>query len=375
MELVPGDVPHYLRDDQIKLLYADERVFEAMLVQWRTRLTARNLSAAHIKTSSRVVLRLQEHSNEYPWSWQPHHFEEFIADLRSADPPAALSTVRGYTAAIRGFMAYVSEPRNGWISLCARAFGAVPAQIVFDWNAPRRTTEDDLPTDRRALTREELQRLFDAADDLVEAEHARGSKRWLPALRDSTALKVAYAYGLRRQELTRLETIDFGPNPKVPGYGDYGALQVRWGKATKGSGPRRRTVLTVPEFDWIIAVLEHWNGSMRAGFPTAKDSLGLWPSERSTATTLRTFERAFTRSRDQAGLAPGLTLHCLRHSYVTHLIEAGYDPFFVQQQVGHRHASTTSLYTSVGSDFKQRVVQRMIAKRLQLDEEGTGGHD
>ena len=60
---------------------------------------------------------------------------------------------------------------------------------------------------------------------------------------------------------------------------------------------------------------------------------------------------------------------------MTHLIEAGYDPFFVQQQVGHRHASTTSLYTSVGSDFKQRVVQRMIAKRLQLDEEGTGGHD
>jgi site-specific recombinase XerD len=39
-----------------------------------------------------------------------------------------------------------------------------------------------------------------------------------------------------------------------------------------------------------------------------------------------------------------LDFHSLRRSYVTHLIEDGWDPFFVQQQVGHEHASTTSIY-------------------------------
>jgi len=44
--------------------------------------------------------------------------------------------------------------------------------------------------------------------------------------------------------------------------------------------------------------------------------------------------------------------------------EAGYDPTFVQPQAGHAYASTTSLYTSVSADFKQKTVQQMIARRI-----------
>jgi hypothetical protein len=58
-------------------------------------------------------------------------------------------------------------------------------------------------------------------------------------LRDSIAFKIGYAYGLRRRELVMLDLTDFGPNPHVPRYGNYGALTVRWAKGTKGSGPRR----------------------------------------------------------------------------------------------------------------------------------------
>ena len=43
---------------------------------------------------------------------------------------------------------------------------------------------------------------------------------------------------------------------------------------------------------------------------------------------------------------PAADLHSLRRSYVTHLIEAGWDPLFVQQQAGHEHASTTAIYTN-----------------------------
>jgi integrase/recombinase XerD len=65
-------------------------------------------------------------------------------------------------------------------------------------------------------------------------------------------------------------------------------------------------------------------------------------------------------------------MHALRHSYVTHLIEGGYEPLFVQQQVGHGYSSTTALYTSVSSDFKQKTVQRMIARRIRTDETQDG---
>jgi hypothetical protein len=62
-----------------------------------------------------------------------------------------------------------------------------------------------VPPGRRAFTQKELQKLFDYLDDLVDREYAAGSKRWLPALRDSIAFKVCYAYGLRRREVTMLD--------------------------------------------------------------------------------------------------------------------------------------------------------------------------
>ncbi len=62
-----------------------------------------------------------------------------------------------------------------------------------------------------------------------------------------------------------------------------------------------------------------------------------------------------------------------RHSYITHLIEAGYDPAFVQTQAGHAYASLTSVYTSVGDDFKQKTIQKMIACRIARPEEANPG--
>ena len=62
---------------------------------------------------------------------------------------------------------------------------------------------------------------------------------------------------------------------------------------------------------------------------------------------------------------PALTLHCLRHSYVTHLIEYGYADRFVQEQVGHMHASTTSIYASVSSDYKNRVLAEALKALIE----------
>ena len=66
--------------------------------------------------------------------------------------------------------------------------------------------------------------------------------------------------------------------------------------------------------------------------------------------------------RAAAGLPVELSVHCLRHSYVSHLIEDGVDPLFVQQQVGHSWASTTATYTTVGSDAKNRMLRAALAR-------------
>ncbi|WP_445183489.1 tyrosine-type recombinase/integrase [Pseudonocardia sp. Cha107L01] len=252
---------------------------------------------------------------------------------------------------------------------CQRLFGTHPAQICFEWNTAAHTSDYEGRPQRRALSKPELQRLFDYADDRVEAARRSGNKGWLAALRDSAALKTTYAWGLRRREVVMLDLADFGSNPHAPEYGGYGVIYVRWGKANKGSTPKRRSVLTV--FPWSVRVIGQWVEQCRELLPTARGGSGLWPSERSGRLSKEKLGARFAEYRDALGFPEELTLHCLRHSYVTHLIEAGHDPLFVQQQVGHSYSSTTALYTSVSSDYRTRTLRaaldRSIGRALSAD--------
>jgi len=131
-------------------------------------------------------------------------------------------------------------------------------------------------------------------------------------------------------------------------------------------------VLTV--FPWSVAVVNQWVEQCRDIMPRAADGSALWPSERSPRLSMPKLNERFALYRDALGLPEELSLHCLRHSYVTHLLEAGYDPLFVQNQVGHSHASSTSIYTSVSSDFRTRTLRKVmdssINRALQLPENG-----
>ncbi len=89
-------------------------------------------------------------------------------------------------------------------------------------------------------------------------------------------------------------------------------------------------------------------------------SPAMWPSERASRVGLQQINKRFATYRDAVGLDPGLDFHSLRRSYVTHLIEAGWDALFVQQQAGHEHASTTAIYTCVSSDFRTRTLRKAL---------------
>lgn len=73
-----------------------------------------------------------------------------------------------------------------------------------------------------------------------------------------------------------------------------------------------------------------------------------------------TINKRFGENRDALGMPEELHPHCLRHAYVTHLIEDGFDPYFVQRQVGHAWGSTTALYTGVSGDFKNRLLRQAL---------------
>jgi site-specific recombinase XerD len=55
---------------------------------------------------------------------------------------------------------------------------------------------------------------------------------------------------------------------------------------------------------------------------------------------------------------------------VSHLIEDGTDPLFVQQQVGHSWVSTTAVYTTVGADARNRMLKAALAGAYQKDGDG-----
>jgi site-specific recombinase XerD len=340
-------------------------MLEAMLAGWVRQQQTRFLNeTGTVKPRVALVQRFVEFTNAYPWEWRPADAEAFIARLRSSNgrKPIAMSTGRGYETTLALFMDYLTDRRYGWPEVCLERFGDIPQQIFHEDNRVAHVVEYEGRPGRRPLTYDEVQALFDAADGRAEATRSRGRKGALTAMRDAALLKNVYAFGLRRNETRGLDLQDLRRNPRVPQYGRCGGLLVRFGKASNGSPPKRRTVLTVPEMDWITDVLEYWITEVRPLFSPGSLA-AIWVTERASRISLRGINEAFEQARDAAGLPSELDLHSLRHSYVTHLVEFGYPERLVSEQVGHAYASTTAIYTGVSDEFRNRLLAKALRER------------
>lgn len=336
-------------------------VFDAMVARWGDQQTSRGLQPTTIERRQQFIRRFQSFCEDYPWRWRPGDLEDFTTQARSGAAPLTRSTVRSYQLTIRLFCEFVTDTRYGWPAECSNRFGAVPQQICHDWNTIAHLLDFEGRPARRALTTDELERFFDAADGRVDAIVRTRRKGALNALRDSQLFKTIYAFGLRRAETVGLDIADLRSNPGAPQFGSYGALYVRHGKGTRGTGPKRRAVLTVPEIGWVVDGLTQWVDLARPRLLNEWHTDALWPTERHTRVSTRYLNMRFADLRDQIGLSSELTPHALRHTYVTNLIEWGYSEKFVQDQVGHAYASTTAIYTSVGDDFKNRALARALS--------------
>ncbi|WP_261976574.1 tyrosine-type recombinase/integrase [Curtobacterium sp. B8] len=208
---------------------------------------------------------------------------------------------------------------------------------------------------RRPLTRDELQAVFDRADEEVSRRRDAGRKGAIAAYHDATMLKVAHGWGRRANEAVMLEVHDFYRNPKVPIFDGFGFLRVRSGKASRGSPPKPRAVATV--MPWAVDAVRDYLDNVLPMMRGATSTRALWLSERGARVGKRALGDRFAQYRDELGLDRALTPHCLRHSYATHLIEDGHDPMFVQRQLGHAYQSTTGIYTHVSAEFANRILR------------------
>lgn len=357
---VPGSA-HLVLAPGVVHLNEPSAVFEAMLSGWERQQKSRLLADGTIEPRLSLVRRFTTFADSHPWDWTAADVEDFTASLMSGSGRLAPSTIRGYHMTLRLFCDYLLDGRYGWVGQCEERFGTIPSQICHDYNTAAHLVEYEGKPARRPFSYDEVETLFGFLDDRVEQVARSGRKGALAALRDAQMFKTAYAFGLRRRELCFLDVVDLRPNPRMPAWGTYGAVHVRYAKSSRGSAPRRRTVLAVPEFDWVIDGLRQWVEQARPLLgPGPRQEL--WLTERKARVSTKTIDKRFASLRQQAGLPKDLTLHCLRHSYVTHLIEFGYPERFVTEQVGHSYASTTAIYTSVSNDFKTKTLQAALRR-------------
>jgi site-specific recombinase XerD len=143
------------------------------------------------------------------------------------------------------------------------------------------------------------------------------------------ALTTAYAGGLRLMELVTLKAEHIDSARML--------LHVNLGK-----GQKERVV---PLSEAHLEMLrEYW----RLDRPKAKGSTWLFPgSDPTKHVHPTTIQNACERAREAARLSKHATPHTLRHSYATHLLEAGVDLRTVQVLLGHASLSTTAIYTHV----------------------------
>jgi integrase/recombinase XerC len=168
------------------------------------------------------------------------------------------------------------------------------------------------------LTRDDLLRLLEAppGDTLL-------------GLRDRALLEALYSAGLRVSELTGL---------------DLGDVDLDGGVATvRGKGRRERLALLGPPA--VTAVRDWLPHREKLRRPRAGDALFL--NKNGTRLSSRSVGRLLEKYLAQAGLDPRTSPHTLRHSFATHLLDAGADIRSVQELLGHRNLATTQIYTHV----------------------------
>lgn len=167
-----------------------------------------------------------------------------------------------------------------------------------------------------------------------------------PGLKYRAALGISYGAGLRASEVCNLKVKDIDSRRMLIHVDD-------------GKGGRDRKAMLAPSL--LVLLREYWRESRPEGwlFPGKPKIMPLSP---------RQLNRAFTSAKHMAGISKPATLHTLRHSFATHLLEANTDVRVIQVLLGHAKLTTTARYTHVATKMIQSTVSPFEHMKLLQDE-------
>ncbi len=152
-------------------------------------------------------------------------------------------------------------------------------------------------------------------------------------IKHKAMLSLIYACGLRRSELLNLKPIDIDSN--------RGVIIIRQAKGKKDR--------ITPLSEKILAMLrEYYKAYKPATWLFEGQTINEKYDERSLASVLK-------RALEKTTIKKPVTLHWLRHSYATHILESGTDLRYIQELLGHKSSKTTEIYTHVSTKNIQNI--------------------
>ena len=159
-------------------------------------------------------------------------------------------------------------------------------------------------------------------------------------LKHQTALALAYATGLRVNEIVTLKVGDI----------DSQRMTLR---VEQGKGQKDRYAMLSPV---LLERLRVWWRVARAQGKML-DGGWLFPGQNPVQhLSARQLNRAIHAAADEAGIEKRISMHSLRHAFATHLLEQHVDIRLIQVLLGHKKLETTALYTQVATDILREVV-------------------
>jgi integrase/recombinase XerC len=260
--------------------------------------------------------------------------EQFVSHLAARDrrKPSEVAVAAFTSDGVRTFMAELHE-RGQARSSSARRLAALrtfakylvreelleddPTALV---GAPRK--DHTLPAH---LASDEMTRLLDAPDATLPAGR-----------RDRAILELLYASGLRLSEIVGLDLDDVNLSSRI--------VRVR------GKGGRERLVPFNRSAADALRAMTADAAARRAAPATSRGRHGrprhaLFLNLRGGRLTTRSVDRIVRRYVRDAAIARGISPHALRHTFATHLLQAGADLRTIQELLGHARLGTTQRYT------------------------------
>ena len=330
--------------------------FEQELVdQFSLAVVGAGATDGHVAGDRAVVFEFIRFLGAPVWTATPEDGDRYLVWLRR-DRAQAKSTVQLKAWTVARFFDFVEARYQADIYALT---GCVLVQPIDEFNRPAKAEYGS--STRVPPTSEEIDTLFGAWRDALP--HAR---KFLPAARDYLAASLWRRVGLRIRETSMLDVRDWRAD-----LGEHGKLHVRYGKGSRGRGPKTRLVPAINQADEL---LEWWLSQVRYQFGDdwRDPDVPLLPSERRDRATGRCTRIGVEPLRAGLGGAvrrwlPAwegrLTPHGLRHYCASSLYARGLDLKAIQELLGHEWLSTTTRYIHV---HDQHIEQAWAASNERL---------